>query len=45
MLYRAVVKEKGEIVKNILEKGKKMKFVQFSSLKKMSDEENLQFSQ
>ena len=45
MLYRTVVKEKGEIVKNILEKGKKKNFVEFSMRKKMSDEENLQFSQ
>ena len=45
MLYRTLVKEKGEIVKNILEKGKKKKFVEFSVRKKMSDEENLQFSQ
>ena len=30
MLYRTVVKEKREIVKNCLEKGKKKNFVQFS---------------
>ena len=46
MLYRTVVKEKREIVKrHCLEKGKKKKFVQFSMRKKISDEENLQFSQ
>ena len=45
MLYRTVVKEKREIVKNIVEKEKKKKFVQFSMRKKISDEENLQFSQ
>ena len=45
MLYRTVRKEKREIVKNCVEKGKKKKFVQFSMRKKMSDEENLQFSQ
>ena len=45
MLYRTVRKEKREIVRRIVEKGKKKKFVQFSMRKKMSDEENLQFSQ
>ena len=45
MLYRTVVKEKGEIVKNIVKTRKKKKFVQFSMRKKISDEENLQFSQ
>ena len=45
MLYRTVRKEKREIVKNCVEKGKKKNFVQFSSLEMMSDEENLQFSQ
>ena len=45
MLYRTVVKEKGEIVKNIVKTPKKKKFVEFPMRKKMSDEENLQFSQ
>ena len=45
MLYRTLVKEKGEIVKNIVKTRKKKKFVEFSMRKKMSDEENLQFSQ
>ena len=46
MLYRTVVKEKREIVKNIvLKKRRKSNFVQFSIRKKISDEKNLQFSQ
>ena len=47
MLYRTVRKRKERnCQKHVLKKGKKSNFVQFSiSWKKMSDEENLQFSQ